>query len=50
MKCGMPSLGWQGALAFAKDLPEAKIVPVASGHFALENRCEEIAENILEFF
>lgn len=45
-----PSFIWQGALAFAGDLPEAKIVPVASGHFALENRCDEIAENILEFF
>ena len=45
-----PSFIWAGAEAFAKDLPEAKIVPVNSGHFALENCCAEIAENIREFF
>lgn len=45
-----PSFIWQGAEAFAKDLPEAKIVPVESGHFALENCCREIAENIRDFF
>ena len=45
-----PSFIWAGALAFAKDLPDAKIVPVKSGHFALENCCAEIAENIKEFF
>ena len=45
-----PSFIWAGALAFAKDLPDAKIVPVNSGHFALENCCVEIAENIKEFF
>lgn len=45
-----PSFIWAGALAFAKDLPEARIVPVNSGHFALENRCKEIAEAIREFF
>ena len=45
-----PSFIWAGALAFAKDLPGAKIVPVNSGHFALENCCKEIAGNIREFF
>ena len=45
-----PSFIWAGAEAFRKDLPGAKIVPVNSGHFALENCCAEIAENIKEFF
>ena len=45
-----PSFIWVGAEAFKKDLPEARIVPVNSGHFALENCCEEIAEEILNFF
>lgn len=45
-----PSFIWEGALAFKKDLPDAKIVPVNSGHFALENCCIEIAENIKAFF
>lgn len=45
-----PSFIWAGAQAFRKDLPEAKIVPIASGHFALENQCRKIADEILEFF
>lgn len=45
-----PSFIWAGAEAFQKDLPNAKIVPVYSGHFALENCCVEIAQNIREFF
>lgn len=45
-----PSFIWAGALAFAKDLPDAKIVSVKSGHFALENCCAEIAQNIKKFF
>lgn len=45
-----PSFIWAGAEAFRKDLPEARIVPVNSGHFALENCCREIAENIRDFF
>lgn len=45
-----PSFIWSGAEAFKKDLPDAKIVPVNSGHFALENCCAEIAENIRAFF
>lgn len=45
-----PSFIWPGAEAFAKDLPNARIIPVCSGHFALENRCSEIAEYIIDFF
>ena len=45
-----PSFVWSGAEAFAKDVPEARIVPVNSGHFALENCCEEIAREIKDFF
>ena len=45
-----PSFIWAGAEAFLKDLPDARIVPVKSGHFALENCCREIADNILAFF
>lgn len=41
---------WQGALAFKKDLPDAKVVPVNSGHFALENCCAEIAGIIRDYF
>ena len=44
-----PSFIWDGALAFKKDLPNAVIKPVESGHFALENKCEEIAKYIKEF-
>lgn len=45
-----PSFIWPGAEAFSKDLPDARIIPVNSGHFALENCCTEIAENIRKFF
>lgn len=45
-----PSFIWAGAEAFRKDLPEALIVAVDSGHFALESRCREIAEQIRVFF
>jgi len=45
-----PSFIWAGAEAFARDLPNARIVPVSSGHFALENCCEKIAEEIRRFF
>lgn len=45
-----PSFIWAGAEAFRRDLPDAKIVPVNSGHFALENCCAEIAHNIKGFF
>lgn len=40
----------EGATAFARDLPDARIIPVESGHFALENCCKEIAEYIRDMF
>ena len=45
-----PSFIWAGAEAFRKDLPEAVIWPVDSGHFALESCCAEIAEAIRDIF
>lgn len=45
-----PSFVWAGAEAFKKDVPDARIVPVASGHFAIENCCTEIAKEIVGFF
>ena len=45
-----PSFIWAGAEAFRKDLPDARIIPVKSGHFALENCCKEIATEILDCF
>lgn len=45
-----PSFICQGAEAFKKDLPSAKIHFVDSGHFALESHCPEIAKLIKEFF
>ena len=38
-----PSFILQGAEAFKKDLPDAQINFVDSGHFALESHCKEIA-------
>ncbi len=46
----VPSFVWKGAEAFARDVPDARIVPVDSGHFALENCCAEIAREIRDFF
>lgn len=45
-----PSFIPAGAEAFKKDLPDAKIHFVNSGHFALESCCKEIAALILKFF
>ncbi len=45
-----PSFIWAGAEALKKDLPDARIIPVASGHFALENCCPQIATEIINFF
>lgn len=45
-----PSFIWAGAEAFKRDLPGARIVPINSGHFALENCCDEIADEILDYF
>lgn len=45
-----PSFIYQGAEAFKKDLPNAEIYFVDSGHFALESHCEEIANLIKKIF
>lgn len=45
-----PSFVWAGAEAFLRDVPDARVVPVDSGHFALESRCRAIADEILDFF
>ena len=41
-----PSFIPAGAEAFQRDLPNAEVHLVNSGHFALESRCEEIAGHI----
>lgn len=45
-----PSFIPAGAEAFKKDLPNAEIYLVNSGHFALESCCEEIAELIRKIY
>ena len=45
-----PSFIWQGAEAFKKDLPNAEIHFVNSGHFALETHSNEIATLIKDTF
>lgn len=45
-----PSFVFEGAKAFLKDVPKARVVGVESGHFALESHCKEIAKEILYFF
>ena len=45
-----PSFIPAGAEAFRKDLPDAEIHLVNSGHFALESCCDEIAGLIRKFF
>ncbi|MDU8924934.1 alpha/beta hydrolase [Pasteurellaceae bacterium LIM206] len=44
-----PSFIYQGALAFMRDLPEAEIHLLNSGHFALESHASEIAGLMKEF-
>ena len=44
-----PSFITNGANAFKKDLPNAEIHFVDSGHFALESHCDEIAEIMKSF-
>ena len=44
-----PSFIPAGAEAFKKDLPDAEIHLVDSGHFALESHCGEIAAYIRKF-
>lgn len=45
-----PSFVWQGAEAFKRDVPNAQIHFMESGHFALESHCDEIATLIKKFF
>ena len=45
-----PSFIPAGAEAFRRDLPDAEIHFVDSGHFALESCCEEIAELMCKIF
>ena len=44
-----PSFIPAGAEAFRRDLPQADIRFIESGHFALESKCREIAGYIKEF-
>jgi len=44
-----PSFIYQGAEAFRKDLPDAEVKFVDSGHFALESHCREIGREMLSF-
>lgn len=45
-----PSFIYQGALAFKKDIPQARVEFLNSGHFALETHAVEIAALIKEEF
>ena len=45
-----PSFIYQGAEAFKKDLPNAEIYFVDSGHFALESHCTKIVDLIKKIF
>ena len=45
-----PSFIWEGALAFKKDVPTATIIPIDSGHFALESHANEIANEIIKWY
>lgn len=44
-----PSFIYEGALAFKKDLPNANIILIDSGHFALESHVKEIAKEIIKW-
>ena len=39
-----------GGEAYLRDLPDAELVRLDSGHFAVEDRLEEITESILRFY
>lgn len=41
--------GPEGAKAFSRDLPDAEIHLLASGHFALESHLEDITERMRDF-
>lgn len=38
-----------GALAYERDLPDAEIVWLEAGHFALETHAEDVSEHVLRF-
>jgi pimeloyl-ACP methyl ester carboxylesterase len=40
----------EGAKAYQRDIPQAELHFIDTGHFALEDNCEFIAEKILRFF
>ena len=46
---GDPAFVPAGAEAFKRDLPKAEVKFVDAGHFALETKVEEIAEETLRF-
>ena len=39
-----------GAEAYLRDLPDARLVRLDSGHFALEDRLQEIVDGINSFY
>ncbi|MCK8617608.1 alpha/beta hydrolase [Fructobacillus sp. M158] len=45
-----PSFIWPGALAFQRDVPNAKVVALNAGHFALESQAQTIAKEIISTF
>jgi pimeloyl-ACP methyl ester carboxylesterase len=45
-----PIFGAPGAEAFQRDIPDAEIHLLDTGHFALEDRADEIASHIRRFF
>jgi pimeloyl-ACP methyl ester carboxylesterase len=47
MTCSLPS---RGAKAYLRDLPNAELHLIDTGHFALEDSCSFIAERITTFF
>lgn len=45
-----PSFIWEGAEAFKQDVPDATIIPLDAGHFALESHAVTIAKHIQSTF
>jgi pimeloyl-ACP methyl ester carboxylesterase len=44
-----PSFVVPGALAYARDVPEAEVHILDAGHFALDEKAEQVAEIVLNF-
>jgi pimeloyl-ACP methyl ester carboxylesterase len=40
----------EGAQAYLRDIPKAELHLLDTGHFALEDSCEFIAQQIIKFF